>query len=111
MAIKYKFLNAATKRWAFPIALVLLPGGFVVLAFALFYKIVLPKRSAAADVTAAEPVPVAVVGSFVAAMRMYSARARYEFTFPRERQQDWKTWSVDRIDGAVQAAAQVIRAQ
>ena len=87
MAIKYKFLNATTKRWAFPIALVLLPGGFVVLAFALFYKIVLPKRSAAADVKAAEPVPVAVVGSFVAAMRMYSARARYELTCARERQQ------------------------
>jgi len=86
VAIKYKFLHAATKRWAFPIAVVLLPGGFVVLAFALFYKIVLPKRRAGADVKAAEPVAVAPAGSFVTAMRMYSARARYELNSARERQ-------------------------
>ena len=82
MAIKYKFLHAATKRWAFPVAVILLPGGFVVLAFALFYKMVVPKRRAAADVKPAEP----AAGSFVAAMRMYSARARYELNSARERQ-------------------------
>jgi len=76
VAIKYKFLSAATKRWAFPIAVVLLPGGIVLLAFAWFYKMILPKRSAAADVKAGEPVPVAAGGNFIAVSRMYSERAR-----------------------------------
>ena len=86
VAIKYKFLHAATKRWAFPIAVVLLPGGFVVLAFALFYKMVLPKRKAAADAEAGEPVAGVAGGNFIAAMRMYSARARCELNCARARQ-------------------------
>ena len=82
VAIEYKFLSAATKRWAFPIAVVLLPGGIVLLAFAWFYKMILPKRGSAADVKAGEPVPVAAGGNFIAVSRMYSERARQ-----RQRQQ------------------------
>ncbi len=81
---KYKFLSAATKHWAFPIAVVLLPGGFVVFAFAWFYKMVLPKRRAAADVKDGEPVAVAATGNFIAVMRNYSARARYELKCARQ---------------------------
>ena len=84
VTIKYKFLSAATKRWAFPIAAVLLPGGIVLLAFAWFYKMILPKRSSAADVKAGEPVPVAAGGNFIAVMRMYSERARQRQNASRE---------------------------
>jgi len=84
VAIKYKFLNAATKRWAFPIAVVLLPGGIVLLAFAWFYKMILPKCSSAADVKAGEPVSIAAGGNFIAVLRMYSERARQR---QRQRQQ------------------------
>ena len=84
MAIKYKFLNAATKRWAFPIAVVLLPGGIVLLAFAWFYKMILPKRSSAADVKAGEPVSIAAGGNFIAVLRMYSERARQRQNASRE---------------------------
>ena len=84
VTIKYKFLSAATKRWAFPIAAVLLPGGIVLLAFAWFYKMILPKRSPAADVKTGEPVPVAAGSNFIAVMRMYSERARQRQNALRE---------------------------
>ena len=84
VAINYRFLSTATKRWAFPIAIVLLPGGFVLLAFAWCYKAVLPKRRRAADVKAAEPV-VAARGNLIAVMRMYSEQARYELNCARQR--------------------------
>jgi hypothetical protein len=84
VAIEYKFLSAATKRWAFPIAVVLLPGGIVLLAFAWFYKMILPKRSSAADGKAGEPVSIAAGGNFIAVLRMYSERARQR---QRQRQQ------------------------
>ena len=84
MANKYKFFSAATKRWAFPIAVVLLPGGFVLLAFAWFYKTVLPKRSAAAEAQTVEP--VAAGNNFIAVMRTYSERARSELNWARQRQ-------------------------
>lgn len=39
MEIKHKTFSAVTKRWAVPIAIVLLPGGFVLLALGWVYKI------------------------------------------------------------------------
>jgi hypothetical protein len=36
---KYKFFSATTKRWALPVAIILLPGGFAVLAIAWAYKL------------------------------------------------------------------------
>ena len=47
MTNKYHVWRAVTKRWAFPIAAVLLPGGFVVLAFSWVYKIVAANGRAA----------------------------------------------------------------
>jgi hypothetical protein len=39
VAAKYKFFSATTKRWALPVAIILLPGGFVVMAIAWACKL------------------------------------------------------------------------
>jgi len=47
VAAKHKFFSATTKRWALPVAVILLPGGFVVLAMAWACKLFVRPASAA----------------------------------------------------------------
>ena len=77
MTNKYQGWSAVTKRWAFPIAAILLPGGFVVLAFSWVYKIIAANGRCAntGGVAAADGVP----DNKLVAIILKAARPRWEF--------------------------------
>lgn len=77
MAIKYKKIGAVTKRWAAPIAIVLLPGGFVLLALGWMYKIWQIEKPVAPVEAAevAERAPAGAVGRMLATATLKVRRA------------------------------------
>ena len=77
MAIKYKNFSAVTKRWAVPIAIVLLPGGFVLLALGWVYKIWQTGKPVAdlERTEVADPATASVVARIMGAAAIKARRA------------------------------------